>query len=78
MIEYEYTYIIAAERDTEFQHDVVRHEARAMFSGQGSRWMIWIAPDAVILRFVHQADWMNFAAHWSLVFQQLVDDGSLV
>jgi hypothetical protein len=77
MIDFEHIYIIAAERDTDLLHDVARHEARAMFSGQGSRWMIWIAPDAVILGFNQQADWSKFAAHWSLVFQQLVDEGSL-
>lgn len=77
LFDYEYIHIIPAERDTEFLHDVARHEASAMFGERGPKWMVWIADDAVILGFAHRKDWAKFAKHWSLLFLQLIDEGSL-
>jgi hypothetical protein len=77
MIPFEYDYVISAPLDSEFLHDVARHEAVAMFGAQGQRWMIWIADRAVILGFADQIDWMNFCARWHSVVEQLLAEGSL-
>jgi hypothetical protein len=77
MIPFEYDYVLSAPSDTEFLHDVARHEAVAMFGKPGQRWMIWIADQAVILGFTKQMDCTNFRARWHSVVEQLYAEGSL-
>ena len=47
-----------------------------MFGERGSRWMVWLAKEAIILGFEREADWASFAMRWQSVFRQLLDEVS--